>query len=92
MQDDELLFELHGPDGQVWRVYLDGRVQGFPPGTKVVNHALPAVNRLIGEVKPHPATELSAQSIPLSQIVAFSSLPPASQIAQDLVSLRDWHR
>jgi hypothetical protein len=52
MQDDELLFELHGPDGQVWRVYLDGRVQGFPPGTKVVNHALPAVNRLIGEVKP----------------------------------------
>ncbi len=52
MQGDELLFELHGPDGQVWRAYLDGRVEGFPPGTKVVNHALTVVNRLIGEIKP----------------------------------------
>lgn len=58
MQSDELLFEMHGPDGQVWRVYMDGRTEGFPTGTVVENRALPLVNRLIGEMK--------LQSIPLA--------------------------
>lgn len=39
MQGDELLFELHGPDGHVWRLYLDGRAEGFPEGTLTNNHA-----------------------------------------------------
>ena len=47
--DAELLFELHGPEGQIWRLYLDGRVEGFPAGTLVVNRCLPAVARAAGE-------------------------------------------
>ena len=41
MEGDELLFELRGPDGHVWRLYLDGRAEGFPPGTLVCNFAFP---------------------------------------------------
>lgn len=51
MDGDELLFEMRGPDGHAWRVYLDGRVEGFPLGTTVVNRALPLVSRLVGEVE-----------------------------------------
>lgn len=42
--EDELLFDLRGPGGETWRLYLSGRSDGFPPGTVVVNHALPMVN------------------------------------------------
>lgn len=49
--DGELLFELHGPEGQIWRLYLDGRVEGFPAGTLVVNSCLPAMARMVGEVR-----------------------------------------
>ncbi len=52
---DDLLFELRGPDGEQWKLYLSGVVEGFPPGTFVVNHASPLVNRLIGEVNKHAA-------------------------------------
>jgi hypothetical protein len=48
MQSDELLFEMHGPDGRVWRVYMDGRTEGFPTGTVVENRALPLLNALQG--------------------------------------------
>lgn len=58
MQGDELLFELLGPDGQVWRLYMNGRAEGFPPGTVVTNHALPLTYRVLGEVKK--------QTIPLT--------------------------
>jgi hypothetical protein len=58
MPGKELLFELRGPDGQMWRLYLDGRIEGFPLGTTVVNHALPLVSRLVGEVEK--------QAIPLA--------------------------
>ena len=60
MNGDELLFELRGPDGQEWRLYLDGRVEGFPPGTALVNRALPLVSRLVGEVNKQ-AVALTAQ-------------------------------
>lgn len=41
MQGNELLFELRGADGHAWRLYLDGRIEGFPAGTLVVNRAPP---------------------------------------------------
>ena len=47
---DELLFELRSPDGKAWKLYLDGRTEGFPDGALLLNHALPLVNALIGEV------------------------------------------
>lgn len=45
---DELLFELRGPDGQVWRLYLDGRADGFPAGTIIENRAFPLWCFLVG--------------------------------------------
>lgn len=60
MKVDELLFELRGPGGEVWRLYLDGRTEGFPAGTTVANHVLPLTSRLLGEMKEQ-AVSLAAQ-------------------------------
>lgn len=49
----QLLFELHGPGGEKWMLYLDGSSEGFPPGTVIVNHASPLVNAMIGKMKKH---------------------------------------
>ena len=59
---NELLFEVRGPDGQAWKLYLDGRVEGFPAGAVMVNHALPLVNALIGEVLRPIARATSQQT------------------------------
>ncbi|GEM_PF-4076642 len=48
--DDELMFELRGPGGELWRLFSDGRTEGFPAGTLLVNYCLPHVARVIGEV------------------------------------------
>lgn len=37
----ELLFELRTKDGHLYRIYLDGRYEGFPDGTYIVNKAAP---------------------------------------------------
>ena len=47
MKPDELLFELHAPDGNTWSLYIDGRTEGLHDGTVVKNHALPHVQRLV---------------------------------------------
>ena len=47
---DALLFKLHGPDGQRWAIHLDGRFEGFPDGTHILNYALPLVDGLIGVI------------------------------------------
>lgn len=47
---DEQLFELIGPNGETWKLYADGRVEGFPPETTMVNYAMPILNALIGEI------------------------------------------
>jgi hypothetical protein len=49
--EDDLMFELHSPGGETWRLYLSGRAEGFPPGTVVVNHALPLANGLVGKIR-----------------------------------------
>ena len=54
MKPDELLFELRAPDGHVWRLYLDGRSEGFPAGTVVSNFASVACARMVGEVVQQP--------------------------------------
>jgi hypothetical protein len=35
-------FEVHEPSGHVYRVWLDGRVEGFAPGAMVVNGIAPS--------------------------------------------------
>lgn len=47
--DGELLFELRGAHGQVWRLYENGRADGFPEGTLIVNRAKPLLDSLRGE-------------------------------------------
>ena len=51
---DELLFELRGPDGQVWRLYLDGRADGFPAGTIIENRAHPLWSAFVGAARNGP--------------------------------------
>lgn len=43
--------EVRSPDGGCWRVGLDGSVSGFPPGSSVLNAALPAVWALLGKAQ-----------------------------------------
>jgi len=61
MEGDELLFELRGPAGEVWRLYLDGRAEGFPAGTAVQNMAFPLWCALVGEVRRQAAVDVGAQ-------------------------------
>lgn len=44
------LFELHGPDGSLWRLYADGRYEGFPEGTWIVNMAAILIQALEGRI------------------------------------------
>lgn len=33
----DAVFEVRRADGHVWRVYADGRIEGFPDGCVVIN-------------------------------------------------------
>lgn len=59
--DSQLLFELRGPDGHIWRLYLDGRTEGFPAGTLTQNFAFPLWCALIGEGRKESAFNVCAQ-------------------------------
>lgn len=58
MKGDELLFELRGPDGHVWRLYLDGRTDGFPAGTAIENRAAPLWCALVGASRNQTAIDV----------------------------------
>jgi len=45
---ENLAFEVIAADGHVFRVYLDGRTQGFPEGSVVANHVAPRINLTAG--------------------------------------------
>ena len=40
MKEAEPLFELRGPDGHIWRLFENGRAEGFPEGTVIRNNAI----------------------------------------------------
>ena len=40
MKEAEPLFELRGPDGHIWRLFENGRADGFPEGTVIRNNAI----------------------------------------------------
>ena len=44
------LFELHGPSGHIWKLFEDGRKEGFPPGTVILNYARPLLASLRGRI------------------------------------------
>lgn len=80
MNGDELMFELRGPGGEAWLLYLDGRFEGFPQGTIILNHALPTVNRLLGEML-RPVQGAGGSIFPLErECVAFFREGPVHQV------------
>lgn len=42
-------FEVRSPDGQYFAVWADGRVEGFPPNSTIVNRIPILRNRAIAE-------------------------------------------
>lgn len=44
---DKADFEVRGPDGRVWKIYADGRTEGFPDGSVIFNR-LPIYARRVG--------------------------------------------
>ena len=44
-----LLFELRGPDGEIWKLWADGRAEGFPTGTTLMNKAAPILYGLLAK-------------------------------------------
>lgn len=58
---DELLFEVRGPCGKVWRLYLDGRIEGFPDGVTIQNYAFPLWAALAGKVNCKRAIGIGAE-------------------------------
>lgn len=41
-----MLFELCSPDGHVWKLYENGKIEGFPERTLVINYAAPVLDAL----------------------------------------------
>jgi hypothetical protein len=44
------LVKIYSLDGHMWTVWPDGRIDGFPPGVFVINHAQEIDCRLRNEV------------------------------------------
>lgn len=47
---DQPIVELRTPDGKSVKVWVDGRVEGMPEGTVIVNHAMPIFTSLLANV------------------------------------------
>lgn len=44
--DQHAPFEVHEPQGRVYRIWLDGRIEGFVPGSIIVNGIAPSFDYL----------------------------------------------
>ena len=55
---DGIMFEVIGPDGHRWALYADGRIYGFPDGSYLLNHALPALTVL--RITPQDIADVQA--------------------------------
>lgn len=53
---------LYGPGGEVWRLWADGRVEGFPDGTIVCNAVAPLFDALLSAQKQRPGAAVAAQN------------------------------
>ena len=55
------MFDLRGPDGEIWMLYEDGTITGFPDGTRILNRAIPLLNSLRGRIKQLEASSISRE-------------------------------
>ena len=53
------LFELRGQNGHVWKLYENGRIEGFPDGTVIINRAVPLIGALRSRIKNFPASGIA---------------------------------
>ena len=44
----EPMFELRSPTGEVWKLFANGKVEGFPEGTRLTNRAAPLIHLFLG--------------------------------------------
>ncbi|WP_423459943.1 hypothetical protein [Ottowia sp. VDI28] len=86
MDSDKLLFELLGPDGEVWRLYLDGRTEGFPQGTVMQNFAFPLWCTLVGNGRKENA-QLMERARMLVQVSRNLNLPIISDGPPDALDV-----
>ena len=35
--DENALFEIHSPEGHIWKIFPNGMIEGFPDGSMVYN-------------------------------------------------------
>jgi hypothetical protein len=75
INSDEPLFTLHGPNGQLWELKLNGDATGFPEGTVVINHAEVLLGALHGATSTSP--RLPAEAAALGAALDSSSLEQA---------------
>ncbi len=47
MDTDKLLFEVTTKQGHKYKVYLNGKIEGFPEGSFLINHAFPLLNKTL---------------------------------------------
>ncbi len=105
MRPDEPLFELRGPAGEVWRLYTDGHMDGFPPGTILVNRAKPLLDALRSAMNPEErdcATlgdliRLTPEIVEKSKVPSRQEMESIARsvfrVGQDTVSdAEDWRR
>jgi hypothetical protein len=58
-----LLFELRTKEGHTFKLFLDGRTEGFPDGTILTNHALPLFYKLYSLSTRNFTGEISSPSV-----------------------------
>ncbi len=46
MDTDKLLFEVTTKQGHKYKAYLNGKIEGFPEGSFLINHAFPLFSKL----------------------------------------------
>jgi hypothetical protein len=49
------LFELLTKDGKNYKIFFDGRSEGFPQGTLIINHVFPLLCRIMNAPHAHIA-------------------------------------
>lgn len=52
-------FEVKSPDGHVWKIYADGRIEGFPEGSVIFNRIPAFVYGLLNRAESCPTSKVA---------------------------------
>lgn len=48
VESNQSVFEVHEPAGRVYRIWADGRIEGFAPGATIINGIAPSFDYVAG--------------------------------------------